>query len=523
MGVRVAVIGAGALGLSATKNLTEDGFDVTTYETRDYVGGLWKDAHDSSVSAHSTTIFNSSKYRSAMSDFLMAESDDDYPTTAQLHDWFQRYVRHFDLLDRFRLGTKVASMKRECDQWALEVQKVSTGETTKDYFDKVCIATGSFFTPRWPKLEGLNQFRGKVIHSIDYHASEDFKDHNVLILGMHATAQDVTDSLFENAKHVYLAHRSGIVLLPRYNEDGSTFDQTGTLTVTFFMAFMLHRFPRLWSWMFDKLLGSVSEKAFPDVPKEWGLRPAPPSAISTPLMADTLWSYLQSGFAEPVSSIRRIIGPHSVELESGRILEDIDSIIYCTGYTFNIPDGLIPKTSETEALHPYPGNTVDEPPNLYRNIFPLHPDPKIRNSLAFLGQSATHFPGFIKWELHAMAISQVWRGTTMLPPYEEMLKWRKRNKAELQGMLDHYKALENSTYYPVYLNMGEDLKWADKAAGCGIYENLGTAWFNWRAWKFWLEDKELYNLCMKGVFTPVLWRLFETGKGRLCQERRLGQ
>lgn len=40
MAVKVAVVGAGVAGLSAMKNFTEDGFDVTTYETRDYVGGL---------------------------------------------------------------------------------------------------------------------------------------------------------------------------------------------------------------------------------------------------------------------------------------------------------------------------------------------------------------------------------------------------------------------------------------------------------------------------------------------------
>jgi len=43
MAMKVAVIGAGGLGLSATKNFLEDGFDVTTYESRDYVGGLVSD------------------------------------------------------------------------------------------------------------------------------------------------------------------------------------------------------------------------------------------------------------------------------------------------------------------------------------------------------------------------------------------------------------------------------------------------------------------------------------------------
>jgi dimethylaniline monooxygenase (N-oxide forming) len=512
-GKTVAVIGAGALGLVATKTFAEDGFDVTAYESRDYIGGLWKDSDDSTISVHSTTIFNSSKFRAAYSDFPFADSDDDYPTAAQLHAYLNRYSECFDLVSKINLGTKVLSINRSADKWTLEVQSKSTGKTTTKAFDRVCIATGSFYTPRWPKLDGLEKFEGKVIHSIDYHRSEDFKDQTVLAVGMHATAQDVTNSLSESAKKVYLSHRGGLLLVPRYTESGSTFDSSGTLLVTFVMGWMSSHFPRLLNWMLDRALGKISQKAFPAVKKEWGLTPAPSLAVSTPLMADTLWPHLQSGFAEPVPEIRRITGPRTVELSSGRILQDIDSIIYCTGYQFNIPEGLIPKTSQnTDDLHPYPNNTVGQPPRLYRNIFPLHRDPSICSSLAFLGQGAFVFPGFVQFEISSMAISQIWQGKSSLPSYDGMLEWRARNLAERKATMDYYKPREGSTFYPAFVNMGNQLPWVDATAGTGLYKNLGAAWFNWRAWKLWWQDKELYYLCMKGLFTPAIWRLFETGK-----------
>jgi dimethylaniline monooxygenase (N-oxide forming) len=46
MGKRLCVIGAGAIGLVTTKNFLEQGFDVTTYERNDYVGGLWHATDD---------------------------------------------------------------------------------------------------------------------------------------------------------------------------------------------------------------------------------------------------------------------------------------------------------------------------------------------------------------------------------------------------------------------------------------------------------------------------------------------
>ncbi|KAH9211916.1 flavin-containing monooxygenase-like protein [Leptodontidium sp. 2 PMI_412] len=538
MVVRVAVIGAGGVGLSATKTFLEDGFEVTTYESRDYVGGLWKDSNDSTISVHSTTIFNTSKYRAALSDFPLAETDDDYPTAAQLYNWLQRYAQHFNLLPRIKLGTKVLSIKRVDKQWALEKQNISTGEVSTEYFDKVCIATGTFFTPKWPHIDGLENFQGRVIHSIDYHQPEEFKDQNVLLIGIHATAQDVTNSLSSSAKHVYLAHRSGLLLLPRYGDDGATSDQAASLKFTLFMAFMYRHFPLVINWLLNKILIGMSAKAFPDLPEEWGMRPAPHVAIATPLMADTLWTHLRSGFAEPVTAVKRVRGPKCVELMSGRVVEDVDSIVYCTGYNTNIPEGLIPKTSGagsstgtgtgTESLHPYPGDSAGQEPYLYRNIFPLHSDEAVRNSIAFLGHGAIIFPGLSQFELNAMAISQIWLGNSALPSHHEMVSWYKRNKAERQSNVAYYGALENSTYYPTFMNMGDHLKWVDDTAGTGVYRNLGTAWVNWRAWRLWWRDRELYTLCMGGLLTPFVWRLFETGKRRAmgwgeCREMILRQ
>ena len=48
LGKKVCVIGAGAAGLAATKNLVEEGFEVTTFERNAYLGGLWRPTSDES-------------------------------------------------------------------------------------------------------------------------------------------------------------------------------------------------------------------------------------------------------------------------------------------------------------------------------------------------------------------------------------------------------------------------------------------------------------------------------------------
>lgn len=61
--VSVAVIGLGAAGLVAVKNLKEEGFNVTGFERNGYVGGLWKYSDNEYTSVLDTTIVNISKER----------------------------------------------------------------------------------------------------------------------------------------------------------------------------------------------------------------------------------------------------------------------------------------------------------------------------------------------------------------------------------------------------------------------------------------------------------------------------
>lgn len=83
MALKVAVIGAGPLGLLATKNMKEQGFDVTTFERRAYVGGIWQHTNENIISVNPNTRFNSSRYRCAFTDYPFPNDTDDYPTCQQ--------------------------------------------------------------------------------------------------------------------------------------------------------------------------------------------------------------------------------------------------------------------------------------------------------------------------------------------------------------------------------------------------------------------------------------------------------
>ena len=80
---RVCVIGAGASGLTAIKNLREYGFGVDCYERETGVGGAWNWRHDRSP-VYASTHLISSKPFTQFPDFPMPDSWPDYPHHSQV-------------------------------------------------------------------------------------------------------------------------------------------------------------------------------------------------------------------------------------------------------------------------------------------------------------------------------------------------------------------------------------------------------------------------------------------------------
>ncbi|KAL1881184.1 hypothetical protein Daus18300_001035 [Diaporthe australafricana] len=467
---------------------------------------IWNYSDDESLSVAANTIFNSSKYRSAISDYPFPDDTDDYPTWRQMFEYLSGYTDHFQLRSHIQLNTRVTAVTRDGGRWAVELLN-KDGTSRREYFDKVAVANGSFTSPKWPELPGIEEFAGRTLHAINFHRPETFKGQRVLLIGLHASAQDVASSLSGHAAQLYVSHRNGVVLLPRYDAKGAVVDTTLNVKMTAFMMFATTWFPSLLNWLLDKAMVATCKAAFPNMRKTWNFFPAPSIATTAPLVADEIYPLLESGFCEPVATVSRITGGKTIELKDGRVLEDIDAIIYTTGYNLETP--FVDKEH-----NPYPvsGST----PYLYRGTFPLHEDSEVRNSLAFFGHAAVFFPGFVQHELIIMAAAQVWCGKSSLPPLDGMRAWYRGYMEWRQNLLNRQKS--EATFYTVAQPLTDHLQWMEDAAGTDLFNHFG--WFSRKAWSFWWSDRKLYNLCASGVFSPSIWRLFETGKRKAWPKAR---
>lgn len=211
------------------------------------------------------------------------------------------------------------------------------------------------------------------------------------------------------------------------------------------------------------------------------------------ICSDHLVSLVRQGKIRSVRGIRRFTGPRSVELDDGSVLEDIDAVIACTGYR---PDfSLLPDLTFTRFADDLP-----DLPNLYQNMFP----PAYADSLACLNYGIVTESAAPIRELQAMAVAQVWAGRSPLPSREAM----ERQIDDYQRWLVGRMRVAPATYF----GKGRMHPWMEflhRTAGTGMYEHMG---WGWRGWWFWLRDRPLCGMMGWGVYSPHMYRLFETGK-----------
>jgi dimethylaniline monooxygenase (N-oxide forming) len=485
------------------KQLRDDGFAVTGFERRDRVGGLWAYSDNSSyTTALPRTIANISKFTCGFSDFPMPDRYPIYMKTEHFQDFMESYARHFDTLRYWNLNTTVLRASRNADdtRWALEVEHTAGDTTTTRTleFDKVVFCHGYQTKAIVPTFEGQEKFEGIIMHSQQYRSPEPFKGKRVLVLGLSSTTGDIAPDLMAHAAHpVYLSHRRGALPFRRFRK-GVPNDMQVTWRRRQMSHFTQRYFPGLAKLLADSFLNWFAKVVYPDLRPEWRLLPIPSVLLRLPGSFENVIPFLADGSMQSVHGLRRFLGPKTVELLDGTVLEDVDAVLLCTGYRadWTVAESFMERS--TPGSHGYKGEPIYR---MWMNLFP----PRYADSCAFLCYSAYgKSNGFSFADVTSMAVSNVFRGVEPLPSQAEMNAWidRHHDWVASRWALDHSASAS-------MVKQWEFQGWLHRAAGTGM-EALSP--LSWKGWKFWWGDRELYKLMNDGVETAHAYRFFETGK-----------
>lgn len=348
-------------------------------------------------------------------------------------------------------------------------------------------------------MRRLSDMRADVVHR-----PEPFAGKRVIVLGLSSTAADVLPDVIPHAAHpVYSSHRRGAFPFTRFR-NGRPTDGLITWRRRELTQFVQNYFPTLTRIGADLVVNILAKQAYPNLRPEWRFTPVASVALKLPgsLTFDSILPCLEDGRLESVHGIKRFTGPKQVELLDGRVLDDIDAVICCTGYQadFSVVDEDVLATSKPSA-YGYAKGGGGSIRRMWMNMFP----PRYADSFAMLCYSAYgKSNGFSFADVTSLAISHVFSGEQPIPSREEMEEWVDEHQKWVASRwkLDH--SIDVSM-----VKQWEFQGWLHEAAGTGM-DNLSL--FGWKGWKFWWADRKMYNLMANGIETAHMYRFFETGK-----------
>ncbi|XP_044384214.1 flavin-containing monooxygenase FMO GS-OX-like 4 [Triticum aestivum] len=360
---RVAVIGAGAAGLVAARELLREGHSPVVFERAAGVGGTWLYDGEASAEPLGAGGVHGSLYASLRTnlprecmgflDFPFVADEDSvdprrFPGHQEVLRYLQAFARWFDLHGLIRLETEVVSVRRSGDaSWNVSYCRrklagadaggeLQEEEEQSEVFDAVVVCNGHFAEPRVAENAGIDGWPGKQLHSHSYRVPDQFHGQVVAIIGYNPSGMDISRDIASVAKEVHVA-----------------------------------------------------------------IRAAPAEKMQSSTAHANLWLHPMIDGAEEDGSV--------VFQDGGRV--KADAIVHCTGYKYSFP---FLEDDEEAGVVAVDDNRVGP---LYKHVFP----PRLAPRISFIGLPFKAIP-FLVFQLQSSWVAGVLSGRIELPPPKEMMQ-----------------------------------------------------------------------------------------------------
>ena len=312
---RIAVIGAGAGGLSAARHLLGSGHDVTVFEKGSFVGGLWVYGNDSGLSvAYASLHINSEPRVTAFQDYPFPPGTPVFPSHRHVASYLNAFADDFGIRPRTRFNCPVTRVAPVDTGWS-----VQAGNGDAETFDAVVVASGHQGVPAHP--EWATAFEGEYLHSHSYRSPHEFEGKRVLVVGVGNSGLDIAADLAPFAASTTSAARSPVLIMPRMILGVPTPRVLGKL-VKPWMPWPVQR--QILRWVSRVYHGRM---------EQWGFRT--PTTRTHPASHPTFMAHVAYQQIAVKPGVRGVCGK-TVSFVDGTELE-VDTVIAATGYHIDLP------------------------------------------------------------------------------------------------------------------------------------------------------------------------------------------
>lgn len=242
------IIGAGISGISAAYHLQKYNASKTyaILERRQALGGTWDLFNYPGIRSDSDMHTFGFSFKPWTNKSTIAEKH-------KIIDYLHETSREFDIDKHVQYGVHInkASWSGGDSRWTLES---TTGEQFTCQYIFMCAGYYNYDKAHEPAFEGLENFKGDVLHPQFWPETVDYKNKNVVIIGSGATAVTLLPSMAEQAKKVTMLQRS-----PSYISAAPAIDPIAN-----FLSTWLGRWAARWWFILSTIVIFSYCKHFPE-------------------------------------------------------------------------------------------------------------------------------------------------------------------------------------------------------------------------------------------------------------------
>jgi cation diffusion facilitator CzcD-associated flavoprotein CzcO len=205
--VEVAIAGAGFGGLCMAIQLQKHGInDFVILEKKSEVGGAWRDNHYPGAACDVQSHMYSFSFETK-SDWTKR-----YAPWNEIQQYILDTVKKYRLRDKTLFNQEVVStvFDEDLGKWVI---KTVSGQTI--IARHWVLASGPLHVPAMPEIKGLDQFKGKVMHSAEWDHSYDLSGKKVASIGTGGSAIQYVPEIAPKVGQLSVFQRTPAWVIPR--------------------------------------------------------------------------------------------------------------------------------------------------------------------------------------------------------------------------------------------------------------------------------------------------------------------
>jgi len=215
--VEVAIIGAGFGGIGLAIRLQQQGVqDFVIYEQAADVGGVWRDNIYPGAACDVPSHLYSFSFE-ANPDWGRS-----YGPQEEIHRYLQHCAKKYQLNSRIQFNTTVSGLAF-CEKNGLWTINFADG--TQSTARAVVLAIGALNIPQYPKIDGLEKFGGKIMHTAEWDQDYSLTNKRVAVIGTGASAIQVVPAIQPEVASLALFQRTPPWVMPKFDRPQSTVRQ----------------------------------------------------------------------------------------------------------------------------------------------------------------------------------------------------------------------------------------------------------------------------------------------------------